>query len=63
MLDIAKEIELLECCASECSLIANLATNKRARSENETLASEYRQIATELKASLRGLTTAAALAI
>lgn len=56
MLDIQKEIELLECCASECLLIANLATDRRARSENEVLASEYQNIAEDLKSSLREIT-------
>jgi hypothetical protein len=53
MLDIAREVELLECCASECSLIANLATDYKARAENERLASEYQNIAESLKCSLR----------
>jgi hypothetical protein len=57
MLDMAHEIELLECCASECSLIADLATDRRARFENEKLAVEYRQIAADLKAYGRDLTT------
>jgi hypothetical protein len=52
MLDIQREIELLERCASECSLIADLATDRRAKSENEMLAFEYRQIAQDLKSSL-----------
>jgi hypothetical protein len=49
MFDIAQEIELLEQCASECELISDLATDRRARYENEQLAHEYRQIAEELK--------------
>ena len=49
MFDIAREIELLEQCASECELISSLATDRRARYENEELALEYRQIAEELK--------------
>jgi hypothetical protein len=49
MFDINREIELLECCASECELIAGLATDQRARYENAKLGSEYRQIAEELK--------------
>jgi hypothetical protein len=53
MLDINKEIELLERYASECSLIANLATDCRARSENEMLASDYQNMAEDLKSSLR----------
>jgi hypothetical protein len=49
MFDINDEIELLERCASECALIADLATDARARFENEALASEYRTIADDLK--------------
>jgi hypothetical protein len=49
MFDINREIELLERCASECELISGLATNQRARYENEKLGWEYRQIAEELK--------------
>ena len=49
MFDIAREIELLEQCASECELISGLATDRRARYENEQLALEYRQIAEDLK--------------
>jgi hypothetical protein len=51
MFDINREIELLERCASECELIAGLATDQRARYENEKLGSEYRQIAEELKST------------
>jgi hypothetical protein len=49
MLDINREVELLERCASECSLIAELATDRQAKIKNEALASEYRQIAEHLK--------------
>ena len=49
MFDINDEIEILECCASECALISNLATDRRARRENGELASEYRQRAENLK--------------
>ena len=49
MFDINREIELLERCASECELISGLATDERARYENEKLGSEYRHIAEELK--------------
>ena len=49
MIDISQEIEMLERCASECELIAGLATDQRARYENEKLGSEYREIAEELK--------------
>jgi hypothetical protein len=35
MIDISQEIEMLERCASECELIAGLATDQRARYENE----------------------------
>ena len=49
MIDLSWEIELLERCASECELIAGLATDQRARYENEILGSEYREIAEELK--------------
>jgi hypothetical protein len=49
MFDINTEIEILECCASECALISNLATDQRARRENGELASEYRQRAENLK--------------
>lgn len=52
MLDIEKEIELLERCASECSLIANLATDYQARTENEKLANGYQHIAQSLKSAL-----------
>ena len=54
MLDINREIELLERCALECALISGLATDQRARRENERLASEYRQLAEDLK-SYRGI--------
>ena len=40
MLDINREVELLERCASECSLIAELATDRQAKIKNEALASE-----------------------
>ena len=49
MIDISREIELLERCASECELIAGLATDQRARYVNEKLGSEYREIAEELR--------------
>jgi len=49
MFDINREIELLERCASECDLISGLATDQRARYDNEKLGSEYRHIAEELK--------------
>jgi hypothetical protein len=49
MFDINREIELLERCASECELISGLATDQRARYDNEQLGSEYRHIAEELK--------------
>jgi hypothetical protein len=51
MFDIVREIDLLERCASECELIAHLAIDKRARFENELLASDYRQIAEVLKSA------------
>ncbi|MET0677818.1 MAG: hypothetical protein ABW175_18625 [Bradyrhizobium sp.] len=49
MFDINQEIELLERCASECTLISDLAFDHRARRENQELAAEYRRIAQELK--------------
>ena len=49
MFDIGNEIEILERYASECALISNLATDRRARHENGELASEYRQRAEKLK--------------
>jgi hypothetical protein len=49
MLDVKKEIELLERCASECALISGLATDRRARHTNEELASYYQKMAQELK--------------
>jgi hypothetical protein len=49
MFDIETEIEKLECSASECALISDLATDRRARNENGELASEYRQRAEDLK--------------
>ena len=49
MFDICSEIETLERYASECALISNLATDRRARYENGELASEYRQRAENLK--------------
>jgi hypothetical protein len=49
MFDIKHEIEVLERCASECALISELATDQRARAVNLELASEYRQMAEELK--------------
>jgi hypothetical protein len=50
MLDLNREIELLERCALECTLISDLATDPRARRENGKLASEYQQLAEDLKA-------------
>ena len=49
MLDITTEIELLERCASECALISDLATDRRAKADNEELALEYRKMAEDLK--------------
>jgi len=49
MLDLSREIELLERCASECALISDLATDRNAQQENKKLASEYRQLAEDLK--------------
>jgi len=49
MFDINMEIEILERCASECALISNLATDRRARVENGALAAEYRLMAANLK--------------
>jgi hypothetical protein len=37
MFDIKGEIEKLECCASECALISDLATDRRARKEKGSL--------------------------
>jgi len=53
MIDMERELELLERCALECSLIAALATDRRARNENEALASEYREIAEALRSYRR----------
>ena len=50
MLDINREVELLERCASECSLIAESATDRCAKCEHQALASEYREIAEALNA-------------
>jgi len=55
MLDINQEIELLERCALECRLISDLATDHRARWENQELAAEYRRIAQELRSHRSGL--------
>jgi hypothetical protein len=49
MFDINMEIEILERCASECALISNLATDRRARVENGELAAGYRLMAAHLK--------------
>ena len=49
MLDLNREIELLERCASECALISDLATDQHAQQENNKLAIEYRQLAEDLK--------------
>jgi hypothetical protein len=49
MFDAKTEIEILECCASECALISDLATDQHAKVENEELASEYREMAANLK--------------
>lgn len=49
MLDLNREIELLERCALECALISDLATDQRARRENERLASEYRRLADDMR--------------
>jgi hypothetical protein len=51
MFDMVTEIDLLERCASECELIARLATDERARFENERLALDYRQIAEVLRST------------
>ena len=53
MFDIETEIEKLECSASECALISDLATDRRARNENGELASEYRQRVEDLKSYVR----------
>jgi hypothetical protein len=53
MIDMDGELELLERCALECSLIAALATDRRARNENEALAFEYREIAEALRSYRR----------
>jgi hypothetical protein len=53
MLDVQKEIELLELCAAECALISSLATDRQARHTNEELASHYQQRANELKSQAR----------
>jgi hypothetical protein len=53
MFDINTELEILERCASECALISGLATDRRARRHNEELASEYRQMAENLKSYAR----------
>jgi hypothetical protein len=52
MLDLPREIELLERCASECALISSLASDPTARAENRELAIEYHQIAEELKSAM-----------
>jgi hypothetical protein len=57
MLDLEMEIELLERCASECALISNLATDRRARDENHKLAAEYKQIAADLRSYRQTWTT------
>ena len=51
--DVERELELLERCASECSLIAESATDRCAKCEHQALASEYREIAEALR-SYRG---------
>jgi hypothetical protein len=52
MVDMVRELDLLERFASECELVARLATDKRDRLENEQLALNYRQIAEVLRSSL-----------
>ena len=49
MLDLNREIELLERCALECALISDLATDPHAQAENRKHAIEYRQLAEDLK--------------
>jgi hypothetical protein len=49
MLDLSREIELLERCASECALISDLTTDRKAQQDNKKLAAEYRQLADDLK--------------
>jgi hypothetical protein len=44
MPDINAEIELLERRASECSLIADLASDTRVRAANDALASKYQKL-------------------
>jgi hypothetical protein len=56
MLDLNREIELLERCALECALISDLASDQRARRENERLALEYKQLAEDLR-TYRGILT------
>jgi hypothetical protein len=53
--DVERELELLERCARECSLIAECATDSYAKCEHQALASEYREIAEALR-SYRGAT-------
>ena len=49
MPDISAEIELLERRASECSLIAGLASDARVRAANEALASKYQKLLEDLR--------------
>jgi hypothetical protein len=51
--DVERELDLLERCASECSLIAKSATDRRARCEHQALACEYREIAEALRSYRR----------
>jgi hypothetical protein len=51
--DVERELELLERCARECSLIAECVTDSHAKCEHQALASEYREIAEALR-SYRG---------
>jgi hypothetical protein len=49
MPDINAEIELLERRASECSLIADLASDTRVRAANDALASKYQKLLEDLR--------------
>ena len=51
--DVERELQLLERCALECSLIAESATDRRAKCEHQALASEYREIAEALRSYRR----------
>jgi hypothetical protein len=49
--ELLRKVEILERCAAECLLIAQLAIDPDAQAKNEELANEYQAIADRLRDS------------